>query len=179
MQVFNLPNTLTAARIILIPVFITALEYKHYEYALYIFLFAAITDFLDGIIARLRNQKTQLGAIMDPLADKFMLVTAFLFFAFYKWIPAWLTIIVISRDVIIVTGWILLYVVTHRRTVEPSVPGKISTTVQSVLLCYILFNVNFPFFPELRDILIWTTASISGLSGLHYIFRGFRLASEK
>jgi cardiolipin synthase len=179
MQALNLPNTLTAARIVLIPVFITALEYRKYDYALYVFFFAAVTDLLDGLIARIKKQKTQLGAILDPLADKFMLVTGFVFFAFYGWIPPWLTIIVISRDIIIVTGWTLLYVITHRLKVEPSVLGKVSTTIQSVLLCYVLLNVNFPFIPSLENVLIGITAFITGLSGLHYIFRGFRLASEK
>jgi cardiolipin synthase len=107
-QVLNLPNMLTMTRIVLIPVFITTIIYGRYELALYLFVFSSLTDALDGLLARLRDQRTPLGAFLDPLADKFTLVTSFVLFSYYGWIPKWLTITVISRDVIIVTGWMLL-----------------------------------------------------------------------
>lgn len=176
---FNLPNTLTVARIVLIPVFITALEYKRYDYALYIFVLAAFTDLMDGLLARLRDQRTQLGRFLDPMADKFILVTAYVFFAYYGLVPPWLTIIVISRDIIIITGVVLLYFITHTLKAEPSIPGKASTAMQFLLLFSVLLNINYGTLPEIRGILIWATAFITAASGLHYIHRGLKLAGEK
>jgi cardiolipin synthase len=176
---FNLPNTLTVARIVLIPVFITTLEYKRYDYSLYIFVLAAFTDLTDGLLARLRNQRTQLGGFLDPLADKFMVVTSYVFFAYYGWLPPWLAIIVISRDIIIITGVVLLYFITHTLRAEPSIHGKASTVIQFLLLFSVLLNINYGILPEIRGILVWTTALITSASGLHYIHKGLKLAGEK
>ncbi|MBM4137319.1 MAG: CDP-diacylglycerol--glycerol-3-phosphate 3-phosphatidyltransferase, partial [Nitrospira sp.] len=111
MGVLNLPNALTISRIVIIPIFITAIVYKRYDYALYLFLIAALTDIFDGLFARLKNQKTELGRFLDPLADKFLLVTVFIILSTYGLIPKWLTITVISRDIIVITGWFLLYLI--------------------------------------------------------------------
>ena len=80
MGVWNIPNTLTITRIIIIPVFITSIVYKRYDYALYLFIFAALSDMFDGLLARLRNQKTALGTFLDPLADKLLMSAAFISF---------------------------------------------------------------------------------------------------
>ncbi|HBR22676.1 MAG TPA: CDP-diacylglycerol--glycerol-3-phosphate 3-phosphatidyltransferase, partial [Nitrospiraceae bacterium] len=77
------------------------------------FIVAALTDALDGFIARLTNQKTELGTFLDPLADKFLLVTSFILFSLNDLVPKWLAITVISRDVIVVIGWVLVYLITH------------------------------------------------------------------
>jgi cardiolipin synthase len=175
----NLPNTLTVTRIVLIPVFITTLEYKRYDYSLYIFVLAAFSDLLDGQLARLSNQRTQLGRYLDPLADKFMLVTSYAFFAYYGWVPAWLAIIVISRDVIILTGVLLLYFLTHTLRAEPSIPGKASTVIQLLLMFSVLLNINYGILPDTKVVLIWAAACITSLSGLHYIYKGLKLAGKK
>ncbi len=172
MDIMNLPNTLTLTRILLIPLFVTSVIYSRYDYALYLFLFAALTDMFDGLIARLRNQKTALGTFLDPLADKFLLVTSFILFAIYKKVPVWLTITIISRDVIVVTGWIIIYLVAHTSKVEPSGLGKTAIASQLVLICYILLNTNFPQLPDIHPYLIRITALFTILSGLHYIYRG-------
>jgi cardiolipin synthase len=174
-KAFNIPNTITITRIVLIPVFIIALDYKMYDYALYLFLFASLTDLLDGLFARLKNQRTHLGTFLDPLADKFMLVTSFVFFTLYGWIPAWLTIIVISRDIIVVTGFVLLFFITRSLKVEPLLLGKASIATQFILLCYVLLNVNFGFLPNLKSVLVPATALISVCSGLQYISRELRV----
>jgi cardiolipin synthase len=150
-----------------------------YDYALYVFVIAALTDALDGLLARLRNQKTPLGTFLDPLADKFLIVTSFILFSFYGWVPEWLTIIVISRDIIVVIGWVLLYFITHTLKVEPSMPGKLSIGLQLILLCYVLLDINYGFIPAIKGILIWATASLAILSALHYIYRGLKLTGEK
>lgn len=175
MGVFNIPNTLTITRIVIIPVFITSIIYKRYDYALYLFIIAAFTDLFDGLFARLKNQKTALGTFLDPLADKFLLVTAFIVFSIYGWIPKWLTITVISRDIIVVTGWFLIYLVYNTSKVAPSILGKVTIWVQSLLIAYILIDINLLFLPDMPPLFLWATAGITILSGLHYIYRGLKL----
>jgi len=176
MGVLNIPNTLTIARIVIIPVFITSIIYKRYDYALYLFIFAALSDVFDGLLARLTNQKTALGTFLDPLADKFMLVTTYIIMSVYELIPTWLTITVISRDIIIIIGWLLLYLVSDASRVEPSLLGKITIWVQSFLIAYVLINSNFHILPENPSLLLWITAGITILSGLHYIYRGMKIS---
>lgn len=168
----NLPNTLTLTRIVFIPLFVTSVIYNRYDYALYLFLVAALTDMFDGLVARLRNQKTELGTLLDPLADKFLLVTSFILFSIYDKVPVWLTITIISRDVIVVTGWIIIYLVSHNAKVEPSGLGKTAIAFQLVLICYILLDINIRQLPDIHPYLIWITALFTILSGLHYIYKG-------
>jgi cardiolipin synthase len=179
MRVLNLPNTLTITRIVMIPLFTTAVIYKRYDYALYIFIIAALTDAFDGLVARLANQKTELGTFLDPLADKFLLVTAFIVFSINDLIPTWLTITVISRDLIVVIGWMLIYLITHTSSVKPTLTGKTAIAMQLLLLCYILLMVNFVALPDIRNILMWITAALTVMSGLHYIYRGLKLTSAR
>jgi cardiolipin synthase (CMP-forming) len=174
--VLNIPNTLTITRIVIIPIFITTIIYRRYDYSLYLFIIAAITDILDGLFARLTDQKTELGTFLDPLADKFLLVTSFIVLSSYGWIPGWLTITVISRDVIVIIGWFLLYLTAGISRVEPSIPGKITIWIQSLLIAYVLININFCISRDLPGILLWITTGITILSGLHYIYKGLKLA---
>lgn len=175
MGFLNIPNTLTITRIIIIPVFVTAIVYKRYDYALYLFVTAALTDIFDGLLARLKDQKTVLGMFLDPLADKFLIVTSFIILSTYGLIPKWLAIIVISRDTIVITGWFLLYVVTGRSNVEPSSLGKATIWVQSIFIVYVLLNLNFFSLPLIYSAFQWITAVITIISGLHYIYRGLKL----
>ena len=175
MGFLNIPNTLTTARIVIIPIFITSIIYKRYDYSLYLFIVAALTDFFDGLFARIQNQKTVFGTFLDPLADKFLLVSSFIVFSVYGWIPKWLTITVISRDIIIVTGWFLLYFITGNAKVQPSILGKATIWVQSLIIAYILIDINLPALPDIPPIFFWLTSGITILSGLHYIYRGLNL----
>ena len=172
MSALNLPNTLTALRIVLIPLFVTAVIYRRHDYALYLFAVAALTDAFDGLIARLKNQKTALGNFLDPLADKFLLTTSFILFSIFGLVPLWLTITIISRDVIITTGWVVLYLLTHTSRVAPSVLGKSAIALQLFLIGYILLDLNVPRMPDLQIFLIPVTATLTILSGLHYLYRG-------
>lgn len=174
--ILNVPNLITIARIVLIPVFITAVVYKKYEYALYLFLFAALTDKLDGVIAKARNQKTEFGGFLDPLADKFMLVASFVLLAIYGFVPKWLTIVVISRDAIVVTGWTILFLTMHVSKVEPLLTGKLAIAMQFSLICLILVEINYGLFKEFHGPIMWATAILTVFSGLHYIYRGLKKA---
>jgi cardiolipin synthase len=172
----NLPNILTLLRILLLPVFAAALIYGNSSYALIIFLAASVTDILDGQIARMKKQITVFGSILDPVADKFFMLTAFIIMAVYGWIPKWLTIIVISRDLIIVTGWLILSFVTHDPKVEPNIFGKISSALQFFLIGLVLLSINMGESFSVPDILMFIVAIFTAISGVFYIYRGFKAA---
>ncbi len=177
MNTINLPNIITFVRIITIPVFVTCLVYKQYNYALYVFILAGLSDVLDGLIARLTGQKTYLGAFLDPLADKFMLITSFILFSIYKWVPKWLTIVVISRDIIVILGWFLLYIAYNKTRISPSIIGKAANASQFILIAYILFLINIPSLQPPSEWLLWLVALLTISSGLQYIYQGLRLAN--
>jgi cardiolipin synthase len=179
MNVLNLPNSITFIRIILLPIFVTALVYKRYEVALAVFIAAGISDALDGLMARLTNQKTILGAFLDPLADKFLMVTSYILFSVYGWIPTWLTIIVISRDLIVTLGWVLLSLIYGITGITPSLTGKAANTAQLVLIGYILLSVNIKFALHPETWMHWAVAVLTVSSGLQYVYRGLKQAGEK
>ena len=177
MKVLNIPNTLTIARIVIIPVFITSIIYNKYLYALILFVIAALTDLLDGLFARLTNQKTALGTFLDPLADKFLLVSSFIVFSVNAWIPKWFTVIVISRDLIVVIGCFLLYMITNTLKVEPVFLGKAAIALQLFILAYVLLNINMVTLPPVPDSFFILSAAITAISGLQYIYKGFKLTN--
>ncbi len=168
----NLPNFLTTLRILLIPVFIIALLYGQYGLALGLFALAGVTDGLDGLIARMRHQQTRLGSYLDPIADKLLLDTSFITLAVLQHLPVWLAVIVLSRDVVIVVGSAVLYMQEHALAASPSWLGKGTTFLQLLLVAVTLLSMNFGEDPFLHQLLIWTVAAFTVLSGLHYIARG-------
>src|SRR5215470_19031328 len=128
MSVLTIPNLLTLLRIIAIPIFLILLEDFRYSQALGIFVAAGVTDGLDGAIARLTKTKTTFGAYLDPAADKLLLISAFIALGFMHQVPRWLTVIVLSRDVMLVLGYFLLFMLTQETMEErPSAAGKLST----------------------------------------------------
>ncbi len=174
----TIPNAITLIRIFLVPVFVMTVVYKRFEYALYVFILAAITDALDGLIARLKNQKTRLGAFLDPLADKLLLLTAFLSLTFLEIIPKWLTVIIISRDIIVILGWIALYIQTGSTKVEPSIAGKLSNTFQVITIAGVLVNLNLYRLGGFLQLLYIITAIFAILSCIHYILREIKVYEQ-
>jgi len=170
----NLPNFLTILRIFLIPAFVGLLLYGHYGWALGTLLVAGVTDVLDGVIARMANQRTKLGAYLDPLADKLLLTSAFVTLSVLHWVPGWVTIVVLSRDLIIVAGTLLLHVTQTPIEVVPTALGKGTTLAQlsyvvlALLLVYLQKDVR-QLIPLLTLVVVLTVAS-----GLHYVYRGIR-----
>jgi cardiolipin synthase len=173
-NVVNLPNALTLLRILCIPFLVTALIYGMHRTALLVFVLAAVTDALDGLIARLANMQTPLGQFLDPLADKFLLTTSYILFAIYGWVPAWLTIIIITRDLIVVVGWFLIYMIHHVTLTKPTMLGKSAIAMQLVLAAYVIFKINVGASMPDPAPLIWAAAAATIASGLHYIYRGFK-----
>jgi len=170
----NLPNSLTVLRIILIPFFVGFLIYGHYGLALLTLIVAGITDILDGVIARMANQRTKLGAYLDPLADKLLLTSAFVTLSILHLVPVWVAIVVLSRDLIIVVGTLLLYVTETPLEVVPTVLGKAATLVQ---LLYLALALVFIYLQRDRASLIALLAVmlvLTVVSGLQYVYRGIR-----
>ena len=173
----NLPNAITLFRVILIPFFINLMIYGYYPAALAVFVAACITDALDGMIARLMNSKTDLGAFLDPMADKLLIVSAFVTLVLLQMLPVWLAIIVISRDVILVLGSITIYFMRHEFTVRPSIIGKLTTVLQLLCLTLTLVQKNYGTELGMMQLLYWSTATITVASGVQYVVRGMKLAA--
>ncbi len=173
-MVGNLPNSLTFLRILLLPFFAAALMYGDYFSALMVFLVASITDLFDGIIARKRNEVTLFGSILDPVADKFLVITSFIIMSFYGWIPMWLTITVISRDLIVVTGWLIRSFITQRPKAEPSILGKISSTLQFILIGLVLLSINLENSFSIPQGFMIITAVFTATSGMLYMYKGMK-----
>jgi len=178
-MVGNLPNLLTLARILLLPFFVATLIYNQYQYALIIFITASVTDILDGFIARVTNQITDFGKILDPVADKFFLVTSFILMSNMGLIPTWLAIMVISKDLIVVTGSVILYFVTHKLNIKPSILGKASSASQFFLVGLVLLQSNFPETVPVPAPVFSLVAVFTALAGFHYVYKGLKIANSE
>jgi cardiolipin synthase len=175
----NIPNTLTIIRILSVPVFVICLLYDRFLVALLIFVGAGITDGLDGLIARVYHQRTTTGAYLDPIADKLLLVTAFIVLAILGNIPVWLTVIVIAKDVIVALGVLILFLTSRRVEVKPVLVGKTTTFLQIVTIAWALLAPYSFFFKNFLPYLIWVTAALTCMSGLQYIYVGVNYLKEK
>jgi len=176
----NIPNFLTLLRIILVPVFVIFLIQTEYEKALITFMVAGLTDALDGTLARLLNCQTTLGAYLDPIADKMLLVTSFVTLAILGMIPSWLAVMVISRDFIILLGIAILSLMSVSYEIKPAIVGKITTALQIATIFFALLYkaVTHNFGYSWIIGLCWATALFTVISGLVYIIRGIRILNK-
>jgi cardiolipin synthase len=174
----NLPNYITLVRIILIPFFINLMIYGYYRSALGIFVIACITDALDGMIARITKSQTELGAFLDPMADKLLIVSAFVTLVFLRMLPIWLVVVVVSRDVILVMGSAVIYFMGHDFKARPSLIGKATTVLQLIVVTLSLVLKNYGVHVGLMPILYWTTAIFTVASGVQYVARGMKIVGE-
>jgi len=170
----SIPNFLTIIRILLTPIFVISIIKNALALSLCIFAVAALTDALDGLIARCFNQKTELGAHLDPIADKLLLSSAYICLAIINHIPNWLAVIVISRDVIILMGMAICYINDVHVPIKPSIASKATTLTQLITITLALLNEFYPLTSSII-ILCWLTAILTIISGLHYVFIGMTL----
>jgi cardiolipin synthase len=170
-------NQLTILRIVLIPIFLILLTEGKSGWALATFVAAGLTDILDGIIARRFGQKTSIGTVLDPLADKLMMVTAIVILSlpqmgFLNPMPRWLMILMVSRDVFMMLVSLIIVLMVGWRFFKPSIYGKLSTFLQVMTVLAILFcNWQGQFVPELKW-LYYATGMMTAFSGLHYLITG-------
>ena len=170
----NIPNSLTVLRILLVPVFVGLLLYGYYGIALVTFIAAALTDGLDGAIARRTNQRTRLGEYLDPLADKIMVMSAFVTLAVLHFIPLWAVILVVSRDAILLIGTMVANLAETAIDISPTVLGKGTTFTQ---VSYVLVVVMFAMGWVPSQVVTPVLYSMVGLtigSGGHYLYRGIQ-----
>jgi cardiolipin synthase len=169
----GLANWLTLLRILLIPVFVTLLVYGQRGPALAVFLLAALTDLLDGWVARQRGSQSRLGAFLDPLADKLLLVSSFVTLTWLRALPFWLSAVVISRDLILMGGALAIHMAGVRITPRPSLTGKLATFFQVATVLAGLLG-TFVAMSAVTRACVWLAAAFTIVSGLQYIVQGMR-----
>jgi cardiolipin synthase (CMP-forming) len=177
----QLPNLLTLIRLVASPVVAWLLLGSRFREALALVLFAGLTDWFDGWAARRLKTTDRLGAILDPLADKTLLVVLFVTLSAVGLIPPWLFLLVIGRDAVIVIGALLLRVFRDIRAFVPSILGKVSTFFQIVLVLLVLLHASFSgrFLLWLENIGLALCVLFTAVSGLDYIRRGIQMATRK
>lgn len=180
----NLANKITIFRVLLVPFFIASLLYygEGREYlrfvAFVIFTLASFTDAIDGGIARSHSEVTELGVILDPIADKLLIISAFISLSIIKSlpidlrIPAWAVLAVITRDIIIIIGTLLIYFLKGKMPINPSYLGKITTFFQMIAIIAILAIFKY------NKFLIYPAVFFTIVSGIDYIWRGSKQLSE-
>ncbi len=173
----NLPNCITIIRIVLVPFFFSFLIYYNPAhpsfriFALVLFLFAMVTDALDGLIARKFNRQTELGTFLVPFADKLLLLSGFLGIAFSQAFvakpPLWIVVVIVFRDLFIICGLIIIYLNVNRIEIKPNIFGKITTFFQMLTILTVLISV-----PS-AEWIWYTTVAFTILSWIIYIRQGF------
>ena len=177
----NVPNFISLLRILLVPVIVIFLMQGAFLKALVVLVVSAITDALDGFLARILKQQTVLGAYLDPVADKALLISCFITLSIKGIIPGWLTVIVISRDCIILLGIAVLSIMSTSVEIRPAFISKVTTAFQLVTLIFVLI---FRICPSVFDyrwvmLLYWLTAFFTIISGLNYMFRKVKLTNAR
>ena len=176
----NIPNIITTVRILLVPIFVILLLDKHFLEALMVFTTAGLSDGLDGFIARYFNQRTELGAYLDPIADKLLITSAFISLAILKIIPGWLTVIVISRDILILLGVSICSFANIKVHINPSFVSKCTTLAQLLIIFLSMYHhiQTNAFFQKNALLLYGVAAALTIISGLHYGYNGLKLLQE-
>lgn len=165
-----IPNALSLLRMLLVIPFAWALVGGHYREALMLFVIAAVTDGLDGFLARFCGWKSRMGAILDPLADKLLMVTTFLVLSATGVLPLWLFLLVLGRDLVIVVGGLMFHHFVGQFEVEPSAFGKLNTLVQILAALAVMLSEAGLGLPDwATGAAIWTVAVMAIISGGHYI----------
>ena len=182
-RIFTIPNVLTLGRLIAVPVFLWASFEGRFTLAFVLFVSAVLTDLFDGIIARRFNQRSRLGAWLDPVADKTIMVSGYLFYTLRASlrvpIPPWLTFAVLIRDVMIVVFVYLFYTRVNIKWFPPSWAGKISTVMQATVLgCVIAVNGFLPALEPGLQILFRIVVVTTLFSAWDYLRRGRRQLDE-
>lgn len=173
MSLLTPANQLTLLRVVLVPFFVILVVYGYFGWALVVFLVAGLTDLFDGLLARTLSRRTSLGAWLDPVADKLLIVTTV---AVLTWpglglvnrLPVWLTILVVSRDVAIVLSVAVINMAVGRREFRPSIYGKIATAVY-IMTCVTIMWFNYLERPSIFvQVGIYSSAAICVFSWFHY-----------
>lgn len=156
-------------RIVLVPVFVVLVVKGRYFPAMVVFVVATVTDGVDGLLARRLGQRTEFGTYMDPLADKLLTTAAFIVLASIGWIPLYLCLLAVGREVVIISGTLWLKCSGRGVTIEPAVAGKVTTFAQVATILYAMIRSGSP--DTLLTVLVVVTALLIVYSGFFYIIR--------
>lgn len=170
----NLSNALTLFRLLLVPAFLIALIYDQLALALTFFVLAGVTDVLDGFTARYFKQQTLLGAYLDPLADKLLMTVSYISLAVVGLMPAWLAVIVVTKDLFVSLGVGILYFSGQKVAAVPTLWGKQTTFLQIITVTLVLLGALQVMESLDLRFLFSLTALVTTASGLHYVLRGVR-----
>jgi len=171
----NLPNLITIGRILLVPVVVWAIASRQMQIAFLLFLAAGVSDAVDGFLAKRMGMASELGAHLDPLADKTLIVSIYVALGVTDAIPRWIVILVVSRDILIIGGLMLAWFLDRPMTVKPLLVSKLNTAAQIVFACLVLAALAFGFNAELAEIaLMWLVASLTLISVGFYVREWWR-----
>ncbi len=174
----NIPNTLTVFRFLLVPVFLVLLLNGYIMQAIVVFIVAGVTDALDGAVARMTNCMTEIGMIMDPLADKALVLSALIALTAMGRLPLWFTLVVVVRDIIVVSGGFIIYKRRYKMKMRPVLAGKVATFMLLLLLVLTLLGMFWGREFSLIAYLVWMTVVLEIISGVHYVIRGIRISKS-
>ena len=160
----NLPNLITIFRIFMVPLIVWLIITGQYMVAFAVFVIAGMSDGVDGFIAKRFNQATELGAYLDPIADKLLLVSIYVSLGFREILPAWLVILVVSRDILIIGAFLLSWLMDRPVPVTPLMVSKANTTAQIVLAALVLGGLGFGL--DLGDLVRLTSVVVAALTVL-------------
>jgi cardiolipin synthase len=171
----NLPNLITIARILLVPVVVWAIAQGQMKIAFLLFVAAGVSDAIDGFLAKRFDMASELGAHLDPLADKALIVSIYVSLGITQAIPGWIVIMVVSRDILIVGGVMFAWFLDRPMTMKPLLVSKLNTAAQIVFACLVLASLGFGFDADaLRTVLMWTVAALTLLSVAFYVREWWR-----
>ncbi len=170
--IWTVPNQITLLRLGFLPFFLILISYEHYKLALLVLVVAALSDGIDGLLARRLNQRSPLGAYLDPIADKLLLSSSFIILAFKQKLAWWLTIIVLSRDVLILMVAVVILLISGYRPFPPTIYGKLTTGLQILLVFMIVLSAAYPdpLFAPINRFLIYAVTASTVFSAFHYSF---------
>ena len=178
----NLANSISLFRIAIIPAFVILLLNRHPHLPFLLFSFAIVTDGLDGMVARIQKQKSRLGSILDPVADKLLLASAYITLAILKLVPLWLLIVIFGRDLILILGWLKIYLATGISRVIPTLLGKATAVFQMTLVFLVLLSSSGYLGEEkwllIKPFILSTVVLFTVISGTEYSLRGIHVISK-
>lgn len=175
----TVPNIITMIRILLAPIFVIYVIDGQLLIGLVVLIIGGISDGLDGLIARLFNQKSELGTWLDPLADKIILVCAFISLGIIGYLPSWLAVVVISRDLLILIGIAIIYLAGIELKINPLILSKITTCLQFVTVITVLAQKYLLFMEGKYIYLFYLTGFFTIISFLQYLYQWLNIMGDK
>jgi cardiolipin synthase len=179
-RIWTVPNQITFLRLGFLPIFLMLIAYDRYRWALLVLVVSGLSDGIDGLLARSLNQRSALGAYLDPIADKLLLSSSFVLLAFKKQLAWWLTILVFSRDVLILIVAVVILLTSGYRPFPPSIYGKLTTAAEIVLVFLVVLGAAYPSYHSsgLNHVFIYGVTVLSIVSGFRYSFSTARHLSS-